>query len=272
MYQLPIFNSSLSTSASNEIVGYWKWTNNQSNPAPLQTRYQRQNCRGAKTSKKECLESGSMDRFSSYSYEFLNSNFIQYHNLQKNNELKICAGGQSHARFLSNHLSLILTDLNITSIEIGHVPLSYPREMSSRRIINRAKLCNITILGLGQWSAGKKPRKVIPATLFEDYFKELEQGILFWKKNNINFFFRKTHYNPLGDIKNTCPPTDWRSPSVIDGYNEITRFLTKKHNITFIESGSVIDAMWDSAEDFCHYSGKEGRTEALFFLQKILNN
>jgi len=268
LYQLPIYNSSISTSASEDFVGYWKWADKKSSPSPLKTRYQRQNCRGENKAKQECLESGSMDRFSSYLYEFRYSATLS----TKINNFKICAGGQSHARFLAQHLSNIVNDLNISNVEIGHVAMSYPREMSKGWIVNRASLCNITILGLGQWSAGKKPRKVVPATLFKDYLKELEQGMMVWKNKNIKFLFRKTHYNALGDIKNTCPPTDWRSPAVIDGYNEITRFLVKKHNITFIESGSVMDVMWDSAEDFCHYGGKEGRTEALFFLQKILKN
>ena len=125
--------------------------------------------------------------------------------------------------------------------------------------------CNIIIVGFGQWSAGQRP-----LTTFPSYQKDLEEGILAWKSSNINFVIRKSHYNALGDSKNTCPARDWRSPPVIDGYNEISRSLAQKHNITYLDTGSLMDPMWDSSGDFCHYEGLEGRTEALFLLKKVL--
>lgn len=57
---------------------------------------------------------------------------------------------------------------------------------------------------------------------------------------------------------------------MIDGYNEISRSLAQKHNITYLDTGSLMDPMWDSPGDFCHYRGLEGRTEALFLLENVL--
>ena len=137
------------------------------------------------------------------------------------------------------------------------------------QFVRKALGCNITIVGLGQWSAGKKPRKVVPATTFPEYMKSLKTGITHWKALGIKMVLRKMHYNPLGDIKTQCPPQDHRSPPVIDGYNEIVQSLARKHNITYIDTGDVMDPMWDSAGDYCHYRGLEGRTEALYILQEI---
>lgn len=77
-------------------------------------------------------------------------------------------------------------------------------------------------------------------------------------------------YNPLGDLKTTCPPSgDFRNPPVIDMYNNITRSLCSQFNISFIDTNDIIGIMWDRAPDWCHYTDVSGKIEAEYILAKI---
>ena len=50
-------------------------------------------------------------------------------------------------------------------------------------------------------------------------------------------------------MEGACPPTDWRSPPVIDMYNQITKRLCEKFKIPLIETNDIIGIMWDGARD-----------------------
>jgi hypothetical protein len=153
------------------------------------------------------------------------------------------------------------------------VPLSYPHEMRWIWQTRKALGCDLAIVGLGQWPAGKKPRNPnAPATILPQYMNDLNSGVQRWRQYGIKLALRKIHYNPLGDLITQCPPLDHRSPPVIDGYNEIVQYVAKKYNVTFIDTSDVMDVMWDSAEDYCHYKGLQGRTEALLILHEALKN
>ncbi|CAB9500690.1 expressed unknown protein [Seminavis robusta] len=62
-------------------------------------------------------------------------------------------------------------------------------------------------------------------------------------------------YRPL-DLKMTsCPPLDWRSPPVIDGYNvamaEACEALGgSQNNVTFLDTRPILDPLWDSVDDW----------------------
>ena len=264
--------------ARKEPVGYWKWTNSTLDPVPMTTRYQGQNCRGQDNSKEDrCMTSGSLDRFKPYIFEWSDIEMNILKNIPElntsNETYHICAAGNSHSRELVVHFNYWLNLFNISNVKAWQLTMSYPADMRRHgQMAKKAIGCNITIVGLGQWSAGKKPRLVVPATTLPEYLESLERGILNWKALGIKMILRKIHYNPLGDLISQCPPTDRRSPPVIDGYNEIVESLAQKHNITYIDTGDVMDPMWDSAGDYCHYRGLEGSTEALYILQEIFRS
>ena len=270
---LTIFNSSLATNAAAEVSGYWKWSSATVEPVPLMTRYQRQNCRRT-PNKDVCMETAGVERFEPYTFEWLDKSqqsdlknyAFRVKNGTGNETFQLCTAGNSHALYLRDHFLTWIDEFNMTNIEAKVVKMSYPRQMMSR--IGNAQSCNAVIVGFGQWSAaGRK----MPATTFPNYYNEYKGGIDSWLKRKINVVIRKTHYNPLGDEKNTCPPTDWRTPSVIDTYNEIARRIAKECNVPFLDAGYVMDPMWDSAHDFCHFGKPAGKMEALYFLRKIID-
>jgi hypothetical protein len=76
-------------------------------------------------------------------------------------------------------------------------------------------------------------------------------------------------YNPIGDMIGTCPPADWRSPPVIDMYNQITKRLCEKFNIPLIDTNDIIGIMWDRALYWCHFDDISGDMEALYILDRV---
>ena len=109
-------------------------------------------------------------------------------------------------------------------------------------------------------------------TPFQDYYKQIRDMLLLLRGFEIpNLFLRSVHHNPLGNLKTTCPPEDWRYPATVDMYNEIHRNLTAELGVPFLDTPDIIGSMWDSAHDFCHYRNDEtSRAEALFVLGEAL--
>ena len=60
---------------------------------------------------------------------------------------------------------------------------------------------------------------------------------------------------PLNCDVTTCPPTDWRSPPMIDEFNRLARRAAAAHRLPIIDSASVVEPMWDAASDYKHPHG-----------------
>jgi hypothetical protein len=93
----------------------------------------------------------------------------------------------------------------------------------------------------------------------------------FTRMDGLSFYIRSMNYNPLGGIIASCPPQDWRSPVVVDGYNAILKRLSDQFNVTFIDSNFIVGPMWDSAPDWCHYKNEVGNQMATYILGRVLN-
>jgi hypothetical protein len=191
-------------------------------------------------------------------------------------KIVLCFIGLSHAREMAREVNLWLNDeWNVSqAIAVKQIEAQFPRLVNFRHITNNQ--CNKTIIAAGQWSTGRKPPggkyRNIPPTLFPEYQAEVAAMISHLQTNNIyNFYLRSIHYNSFGDIKLTCPPTDWRSPPVIDRYNDIIQNLSSTMNVPYIDTNFIIQPMWDSAEDFCHYRlDKIAAAEALYMTGRLI--
>lgn len=243
-------------------LGHWKWSDESAVPVPMQTRYQGQNCRGS--TEPRCMNSTSLDRFTPYRFEWSNGGVMndptKFQQRNTNNELNLCVAGFSHSRKLMEQLQAILPGgIN----RIWH-KIHFPAELTmglGKQIL--ASNCTFIIVGVGQWAGSK-------GVTFPDYYTQMDSGVQILESLGINVVLRKIHYNPLGDSISHCPPGDKRTPAVIDGYNEILRNLARKHNVTFIDTGDIMDPMWDAAPDYCHYTKWEARMEAFYIVQEFL--
>jgi len=202
--------------------------------------------------------------------------------------LLLCFIGLSHAREMNREVNLWLNKWNATSIVKSiNIDAQFPRLVNRNTI--QSKRCNATVIAAGQWSAGRKPPggryRGLPPTTFDDYQTEVRDMILSLTASESEsesdlkslddshnkIYLRSIHYNALGDVKTTCPPQDWRSPPVIDTYNEIIRNLSSSMNISYIDTNFIVGPLWDISEDFCHYRlDKVASAEALYMLGRLL--
>jgi hypothetical protein len=174
-------------------------------------------------------------------------------------ELNLCLMGWSHTRKMMVQFQSILPRGIINQIwHKIHFPAELTMEFGKKVWKSN---CTFAIVGVGQWAASK-------GVTFPDYYKQMDSGMQILESLGINVVLR--NYNPLGDVISQCPPGDRRSPVVIDEYNEILRNLARKHNVSFIDTGDMMDPMWDAASDYCHYTNLEARMEAFYIIQEIL--
>jgi len=284
------------SSLSSELAfGHWKWsppTINQTklsnltdhdnedprNQPPLLTRYQPQNCRTSLDLKTDrCRIPMSLDRFTPYQFDDNDAAGRVRSQLSQwgNKTVLLCFVGLSHSRELAREVGLWLSEWNATNIQAISMDAQFPRLVNPRRIASRR--CTATVVASGQWSAGLKPSggkyRGMGPTGFPEYEDEVMNMVARLKKRKLtNLFLRSIHYNALGDIKTTCPPQDWRSPPVIDAYNDILVDLTTSRKVPFIDTNFIVGPMWDISADLCHYKNdRVARAEALYVLSRILS-
>jgi hypothetical protein len=144
---------------------------------------------------------------------------------------------------------------------------NYPRDVSRKLLEGLKKQkCQKIVIGVGQWPASKTNNA---PTLFLAYEKEM-RTLIKSIKGIKGVFLRSVNYNPLGDMIGGCPPTDWRSPPVIDEYNRMLKRLCNKYGVEFIDTNFIIGPVWDSARDWCHYRNKAGEEQAFYIAGKVL--
>lgn len=284
----------LSSSASHSsTLGFWKMQmpspdqNEYTSISPLLTRYQPQGCRSQEEQMDDrCQIPMSRQQFDPYVFEFsahTNKTIVNGKDLnekigdKKSKKILLCFVGLSHAREMAREVGLILQEWNISSsLNVMSIDANFPRLVNPQSMLARG--CNSTVIAAGQWSAGRKPPggkyRGLPPTLFPEYQLEVKEMINRLQQSDLkNFHLRDIHYNALGDVKTTCPPQDWRSPPIVEGYNEIISQLCSSMNVSYIDTSSIVGPLWDISEDFCHYKNdKVARAEALYMLSRILKD
>lgn len=90
------------------------------------------------------------------------------------------------------------------------------------------------------------------------------------KKYSNKIAHRINSHKPLGYSNLDCPPTDWRIPPVIDGYNSVIRSLCNKYNLPFLDTTAIIKPMWDHATDWNHLEREVALPEAFYLLDQML--
>jgi hypothetical protein len=251
-------------------LGYWKWSLDEKVPVPMFTRYQPKGCRAADTIQgAHCIETMTIDRFLPYRFVWNDDKYNSIlHRDSSHEKIKICLIGLSHSREMKVTMNAVLQTSNISNIVVDNIDTKYPVEVSSGLVARIVGMnCTKTVVAVGQWPAGPRP-----PILFPEYKRQMADVIRNFKnaKADIGFHLRSIHYNPLGDTKSNCPPDDWRSPSTIDGYNDIIKNLSANTDVPYIDTNFILRPMWDSAPDWCHYKNKVGSVEALYILRLLI--
>jgi hypothetical protein len=246
---------------------YWLSTQNitSSSYKPLYTRFQPQNCRVEdERSSDRCSAPADLGRFDSYDLKWQEDDLRVKlrEEASRGNGSKLCLVGWSHTRVLMESFQRIVPDISWGKAK-------YPRDVTHsfvQKLMNDTG-CNKLVIGLGQWPAsGRSP------LLFREYEKELRDMLhsIADIPGPVSIFLRSIHYNAIGDMIGRCPPTDWRSPPVIDGYNKIIARISGDFDfVEYIDTNSIIGPMWDSPSDWCHFRNAAGKKEALYIAAKV---
>ena len=67
-------------------------------------------------------------------------------------------------------------------------------------------------------------------------------------------------------IASFCPPKDWRSPTVLAGYNAIVRSAARR----FVDTSFIVSPLWDASVDWGHVCNQASHVEALYLVAVVL--
>ena len=242
-------------------VGYWV-AKKDKEERPLYTRFQPPNCRidSSDFHSDRCTLPTSLSRFDDYEFRWQSKHFFQGKDmLLRDKHTTICFVGDSHAGVLVSYMKEYAGNRPTASFRFFvHFPHEVVPPKLEKGVANLN--CTAVVLGIGSWSAGHPGGR---PQLFAEYKSEMS-AVIAGMANMTNAFVLTNHYMPLGDTLTTCPPTDWRSPRVIEVYNEILRQVCHEQGVPLIDTNFLISPIWDSAKDWCHFRRMGGGEEAMY--------
>jgi hypothetical protein len=255
-------NTTIQVSRAQKGAHEMYWVSNATSTAiqPLYTRFQPQGCRNeSQTHLERCRNGSDLSRFTPYALQWDTDELKQK---LINETSKICLVGASHSTLMQEYMNMFVPN----GVGLGRA--QFPRNVTLEVVEDLVRLrCQKIVIGLGQWSAGWPEYEPTLFPAFETQMSTLLENI---QGIGAEIFLRSIHYNPIGDRIGECPPTDWRSPPVIDGYNRILKRVSKKFGVQFIDTNAIIGPVWDSAPDWCHYRNVAGVNDALYIAGRVL--
>jgi len=164
---------------------------------------------------------------------------------KRNKELdgpKVCLVGASHSGVLAHGFWLNNLGHHVIWSKVEH-----PSEVSTKFFQDyyQKRNCTKFVIALGQWAAGSPAWKRIGGPMtFGTFRNEMSnivnnEKIFEIGKGDIRLILRNIHHNPIGDQIGKCNedgrPTDWRSVTVVDGYNEVIKKVVAESNNSRVE-------------------------------------
>jgi hypothetical protein len=191
----------------------------------------------------------------------------------------VCLIGASHSR----HMALAMNEAFLVrqpSCHAVHFDIKFPQEYDNSRnnvstLIETHK-CTDVIVAMGQWALSWKNGKKFQSR--EDFKRHMINVVDSFSHHfpETRLTLRSLHYHPLSNIILSCKPSDWRSPMLTDAYNEILMQIAESHEafrandrLSFVDTSVVVRPVWDTPDDWSHYSPKVGVEEAIFLLNQI---
>jgi hypothetical protein len=266
---------------------------------PLFTRYQLATCYRKDTP--ECLPPiTSVEPFREYYFESseqATTSSTSTGTAESSSNIIICIVGSSHARNMAQRLTeaVDVTQRMNDAIQYHDFRMPYQVTSNAVRSMISDNRCQRLIISVGQWAAGKrfKVNGDGPYTLarFHDEYRQMARR-LYDAFPTLPTVYRSINYNPLGGLIGACPPTDWRSPAVIDGYNAAIRHVVEElhndtamnnssssggggkgsanHVVQFVDTDFLVGPMWDAASDWCHLDPPLALLQGVYIIQKAL--
>ena len=234
------------------------------------------------------------------------------------NNTTVCLLGSSHARKMSENLNAYMANHTTLGDGGGQIRVVYhdvrmPSFITGQLVTQLVETrgCEAFVISVGQWPAGKRFKiNHFAPMMFSQYYQEIKNMLHRLDDestnipyNNIPIFLRSINYNPLGSMIGDCPPTDWRSPLVIDGYNSVMQTALqeimmelsqsqpetesesvplsssssssnhhpRRHRVfQYIDTNDLVSPVWDAASDWCHLDQDVAVLQGLMVLSQVL--
>ena len=179
--------------------------------------------------------------------------------------IHVCIVGDSHARDMVKYGS----QLAIKDVEFSLLNTLFPQEFDVNFFHKRN--CSFGIVTYGQWpgsfNTNGHPHS---KTMYEAEMRKVMTRLQKYDQNWTQVFVRSVNYNALMARQTSCPPVDFRSPPLIDMYNDVLRQLAKELGVAFIDLNHIIGPMWDGAPDWIHPLARVYTAEVQWILHSAL--
>lgn len=258
------------------LQGYWQRSSDYSADAiqPLFTRHQPHAC--VRNSSAPCQVVTEVERFQPYDFKW-STPYTHLHNttsLAQETQTTVCFLGYSHSRKLwlaAEQLNLTLANRKI-NVSTGWIRGKFPWQVKGEVYEPLVQGCHKLVVAVGQWPASEKRGS---PTLLSTYYNQTRKMFSSLKASKnitsqMEIYARPIHYNPLGFLQTICPPQNWRSPLVIDGYNKVIKRVCAELDVPYIDVNFVLAPLWDHASDWCHLDSKVQTAELMYILASVL--
>jgi hypothetical protein len=155
------------------------------------------------------------------------------------------------------------------NVSVEWVQARYPGDVVQQIEFMKETNCSSLVIGVVQWPASydrKEPTKL------GQYYQELTEMIHNVKKEvpGMKLFFRSAHTNALMGSTVQCPPTDWRTPTAMSGYNEVVQQVCLDTKTPFLDATFLTAPVWDASPDYTHLDTRTSNIEILYLTASAL--
>lgn len=251
-------------------------------PEPILTPFQPKGCNSRKFKEKRgpycnSLSIDRQNRFREYRYVW-NSDRKELNqpgrlvDLQETSKRTVCFMGWSHTRVLMKSCGQLKP--NTPDVECKWYKEKFPESVTNATA-TALKLetmsCTHVVVGLFQWPFSfQHPGKTVT---FEEWKENMRRLVnLLTENTSCKILLRSAHSNGLGERYNKCPPSDVRTPINAGIATRILKEIAHEfdnNTVTVLDTSFLLDPVWDSATDWCHYSGEMATNEFKYILSEI---
>ena len=166
---------------------------------------------------------------------------------------RTCFVGASHARKLTWAAERVARRTKASHrASFKHVDAQFPLDYFSKAKPDLRE-CAFVVVALGQWAAGWPLGAPHGADQFEAEMEAVAQDLAaLERQTGAVVALRSIDFSPLGYKQLQCPPTDWRTPFLVDEYNARLAAVARRTKVPFIDTSSLLRPIWDMASDWNH--------------------
>ncbi|EKX40681.1 hypothetical protein GUITHDRAFT_142555 [Guillardia theta CCMP2712] len=196
----------------------------------------------------------------------------------------ICLIGDSHMRNLANSIQALMNgqcdaeEMQKTHsvCRLSHVlyfPLYYPHEWRWNAAYER---CYFICINVGQWSASSRSKPPWNLTRYSRGVGSLVKVLdyLVTRRHVLHVVWLSTLPHTIDKSMVRCPPTDWRFPHFIEGYNSVARkeVASTAGRVAYLDLYKIAFNLFDVSYDGAHYQGPVGAALATALLNHLLTS